>query len=80
MGKARADAYAGSTVAADRRRVTGKAEKHQLEKRKVVKQKPKELKDDRAPTWLLAAVALLGLIVFVFGTFLLVLMTQRMLK
>ena len=46
----------------------------------MVKQKPKELKDDRAPTWLLAAVALLGLIVFVFGTFLLVLMTQRMLK
>lgn len=48
--------------------------------RKVVKQKPKELKDDRAPAWLLAAVAVLGLVVFVFGTFMLVLMTRRMLK
>jgi hypothetical protein len=46
----------------------------------VVKQKPKELKDDRAPAWLLAAVGVLGLVVFVFGTFMLVLMTQRMLK
>lgn len=79
MGK-RADAYGGSTVAADHRRKTGKSEKHILEKRKVLKVVKKELTDDRAPVWLLALVALIGLVVFVFGTFMLILMTQRMLK
>jgi hypothetical protein len=40
--------------------------------RKVLKVVKKELTDDRAPVWLLALVALIGLVVFVFGTFMLV--------